>query len=128
MNLNSTPLGANFQPQNIDPTTKKPYPSQFLRPYQGYGDINYYFFGGNSSYHSLQATLRRRYKNGLTYGFVYTYSKAMDYADSEGSSTTTTVSSLINPKVWNYGEAGFDHTHIFRTYWNYNLPPRQHFA
>lgn len=122
VNLNSTPLGINAQPQNIDPTTKKPYVSQFLRPYQGYGDINYYFFGGNSNYHSLQATLRRRYKNGLTYGFVYTYSKAMDYADSQGSSTSTTVSNQINPKVWNYGEAGFDHTQIFRFYWNYNLP------
>jgi hypothetical protein len=122
VNLNSTQLGTNFQPASIDPTTKKPYASQFLRPYQGYADINYYFFGGNSSYHSLQATLRRRYKNGLTYGFVYTYSKAMNYADSEGSSTATTVSNLINPKVWNYGEAGFDHTQIFRFYWNYNLP------
>ena len=24
--------------------------------------------------------------------------------------------------MWNYGEAGYDHTHIFRVYWNYNLP------
>ncbi len=36
--------------------------------------------------------------------------------------TANTISSLINPKIWNYGEAGYDHTHIFRVYWNYNIP------
>ena len=46
----------------------------------------------------------------------------MDYSDTETSAATTNVSSLINPKIWNYGEAGYDHTHILRIYWNYNLP------
>ncbi len=64
----------------------------------------------------------RRYKNNLTYGAVWTWSKTMDYSDTETSSSTTQISSLINPKIWNYGEAGYDHTHIFRFYWNYNLP------
>jgi hypothetical protein len=98
-------------------------PSQFLRPYLGYANITYYFYGGNSSYHSLQATLRRRYKGNLTYGAVWTWSKSMDYGDTETSSSTTQISSLINPRIWNYGESGYDHTHILRVYWNYNLPP-----
>jgi hypothetical protein len=46
----------------------------------------------------------------------------MDYGDTETTSATTSISSLINPKIWNYGEAGFDHTHIFRVYATYNLP------
>jgi hypothetical protein len=122
-NLNSTPLGTNYQPKNLDSTnSNKVLPSQYLRPYLGYGDIFYYSFGANSSYHSLQATLRRRYKNNLTYGVVWTWSKAMDYADDDASGANETVSSLINPKIWNYGKAGFDHTHILRVYWNYNLP------
>jgi hypothetical protein len=122
-NLNSTQLGANYQPQNLDSTnSNKVLPSQFLRPYQGYADIYYYGFGANSSYHSLQATMRRRYKKNLTYNVIYTWSKAMDYADDDGASTGETVSSLINTKIWNYGKAGFDHTHIFRFTWNYNLP------
>jgi hypothetical protein len=58
----------------------------------------------------------------MTYGLIWTYSKAMDYADTETTAATSTISSLINPKVWNYGEAGFDHTHILRVYWTYNLP------
>lgn len=117
-NLNTSPLGTNYQPEYYDPTTKKVLPSQFVRPYVGYGNINYYFYGLSSSYHSLQATLRRRYTKNLTYGIVYTWSKAMDYSDSEGGS----VSSVVDPKIWNYGKAGFDRTHIFRFYWNYDAP------
>ncbi len=122
-NLNSEPLGTNWQPQNLDATNKNAVlPSQFLRPYLGWGNITNYFEGGNSSYHSLQTQLRRRYRNNLTFGVIYTYSKTMDYSDTETSSSTTSISSLINPKVWNYGEAGYDHTHIFRVYATYNLP------
>jgi len=122
-NLNSEPLGTDYLPQNLDPTNgNKVLPSQFLRPYMGWGNITYYFYGANSNYHSLQTAVRRRYKSTLTYGVIWTWSKAMDYADTETTAATTQVSSLVNPKIWNYGEAGFDHTHIFRIYWNYNLP------
>lgn len=122
-NINSTPLGTNWLTSSRDATNKNAVlPTNFLRPYPGYGNIIYYFYGGNSSYHSLQTAVRRRYKNNMTYGLVWTWSKAMNYSDTETSSSTTQISSLINPKVWNYGEAGYDHTHIFRVYWNYNLP------
>lgn len=128
-NLNSEPLGSDYLPSSLDATnSNKVLPSQFLRPYPGYGNITYYFYGGNSSYHSLQTQVRRRYKNNLTYGAVWTWSKTMDYSDTETSSSSTQVSSLINPKIWNYGEAGYDHTHILRVYWNYNLPHASHLA
>ena len=123
VDLNSEPLGTDWQPQNLDSTNKNAVlPSQFLRNYLGWGNITNYFQGGNSSYHSLQTQLRRRYKNNLTYGVIWTYSKTMDYSDTETSAATTQVSSLINPKIWNYGEAGYDHTHILRIYATYNLP------
>jgi hypothetical protein len=122
-NLNSEPLGTNFQPGSRDATNSGAVlPSQFLRPYPGYGNITYYFYGGNSNYHSLQTSVRRRYKSNLTYGLVWTWSKAMNYTDTETAAATSTVSSLIDPKIRNYGKAGFDRTHIFRVYWNYNLP------
>ncbi|HJZ97381.1 MAG TPA: TonB-dependent receptor [Candidatus Solibacter sp.] len=121
--LNTTPLGANYQASNLDATNgNKVLPTQFLRPYQGWGSILYYFPGGNSSYHSLQTAVRRRYKQNMTYGVVWTWSKTMDYTDTETNSASTTVSSVINPKAWNYGIAGYDHTHILVAYWNYNLP------
>jgi len=33
--------------------------AQYLRPYLGYGDIQYYNYDANSSYHSLQVTVNR---------------------------------------------------------------------
>jgi hypothetical protein len=118
-NLNTTPLDTNFLPQNQDPTSPgKPLSSQFVRPYVGYGDINYYYYGGNSNYHSMQTTVNRRYAHDMTYGFAWTWSKAMDYADSQDSN----VSSVVNPKIWNYGKAGYDHTHIFRAHFTWSVP------
>ena len=119
VNLNSTPLGTNYLPTSRDATNKNAVlPSQFLRPYTGYADINYYSNASNSSYHSLQVKVNRRYKRNLMYGAVWTWSKAMDYADANA----TTLTNQVSQKIWNYGEAGFDHTHILRIFWNYNLP------
>ena len=119
VNLNSTALGTNYLASSRDATNKNAVlPSQFLRPYIGYGDINYYANAYNSSYHSLQTKVNRRYRKNLMYGVVWTWSKAMDYADANA----TTLSTQVNQKVWNYGEAGYDHTHIFRVFWNYNFP------
>src|SRR5262249_38687658 len=117
-NLNTTALGTNYQPQYLDSTTNKVLPSQFVRPYVGYGDIQYYYYGTNSSYHSLQATMRRRYTRNLTYGVVYTFSKAMDYTDTDAR----LISPVVHPNVCNYRRASFHRTHIFRFYWNYNAP------
>ena len=119
VNLNSTALGTNYQPSSLDATNKNALlPSQFQRPYIGYGDINYYSNSSNSSYHSLQTKVNRRYKKNLMFGVVWTWSKAMDYADANA----TTLSNQISQKVLNYGEAGYDHTHILRVFWNYNFP------
>ncbi|MCX6634326.1 MAG: carboxypeptidase regulatory-like domain-containing protein [Acidobacteria bacterium] len=118
-NLNSIPFGANFNPANGDPTTPgKPLPAAFLRPYLGYNDIIVYDYGSNSSYHSLQVTANRRFARQLQFTSAWTWSKAMDYADTN----TGTISTLINPKVWNYGKAGFDRTHVVKLSWTWNLP------
>lgn len=117
-NLNTTALGTDYEPEFLDSTNGKVLPSQFVRPYLGFVNVNYYFYGLNSSYHSLQATARRRYKKSLIYGAVYTWSKAMDYTDSD----TGQISNVVDPRIWNYGKAGFDRTHIFRFYWNYYAP------
>jgi hypothetical protein len=122
-NLNATPLGTDWRASSLDATNgNKVLPSQFLRPYQGWGDITYYLPAGNSHYHSLQAAVRRRYKQHMTYGVVWTWSKAMDYSDTETNSSSTQISSLIDPRIWNYGTAGYDHTHILVAYWAYDLP------
>src|SRR5260370_5977604 len=52
------------------------------------------------------------------YGVVGSWSNVMDCADANAA----TLSTQISQKDWNYGEAGYDHTHIFRVFWNYNFP------
>ena len=117
-NLNSVPFGTTFLPSSKEPSNPSTtLASEFLRPYLGYGDIEYYQYSGNANYHSLQVKANR-FSRGLNYGLAWTWSKAMDYTDSDGSD----VSNLIDPKVWNYGKSGFDHTHILKAYGDWNLP------
>ncbi len=118
-NLNAIPFGSNFQKANEDPTNPgRPLPAAFLRPYLGYNNITLYEYASNSSYHSLQVTANRRFAQTIQYGVSWTWSKAMDYVDSD----TGGVSSLIDPKVWNYGKAGFDRTHALNVYWIWDVP------
>ena len=50
---------------------------QLLRPYPGFGDINTTNNDGSSMYHSLQASLQRRFSKGYTVGLAYTFSRWM---------------------------------------------------
>ena len=117
--LNSIPIGTTLNPANLDSTNNNAaLPNQFLYPYPGYTNIFYYNYDSNSSYHSLQTTLNKRLTHGLSGGLSWTWSKAMDYGDSD----TVTLSNLISPKIWNYGEAGYDRTHILKGSWVYAMP------
>ncbi|MEO7143838.1 MAG: carboxypeptidase regulatory-like domain-containing protein [Bryobacteraceae bacterium] len=117
-NINEVPYGAHFLASNIDPTTGKPLPDDFFRPYPGYGSIPFQQFDLTSSYHSLQAQINRRFAHGLQFGAVWTWSKAMDYTDSYNG----TIATYVNPRVWDYGKAGFDRTHIVTVNWLWNIP------
>jgi hypothetical protein len=117
-NLNAIPFGANFVPEAIDPTTNRPLPPNFLRPYIGYGNINLREPAGSSNYHSLQASANRRFASGLQFGVSYTWSKSLDYVSDD----TATVSSLVSPRVWNYGLSSFDRTHVLKANWLWDLP------
>ena len=122
VNLNSVPFGSDFLAKNQDPTQPgKPLSENFLRPYLGYGDINYFEYAGNSSYHSLQVSANRRFIRVFQFGASYTWSKAMDYTDANYGGGYA-VSNLVNPKIWNYGEAGFDRTNVLTINWVYNVP------
>jgi hypothetical protein len=89
----------------------------FVRPYQGYSDITYYLFDGNSSYNSLQVGVHRRFSQGVTFGGAYTLSK-----------TTTTVSddstytNILSPRRYDYGTATFDRTHYFVGNYVWDVP------
>lgn len=118
-NLNSIPFGANFDRRNADPVNPNvPLSPAFLRPYQGFNDINFREWASSSNYHSLQVTANRQFASGLQFGASWTWSKALDYNDND----TDTISSLIPARVWNYGLASFDRTHVLTLNWLWDVP------
>src|SRR5262249_31154460 len=91
--------------------------ADFLRQYQGYNNITLRTLGGSSNYHSLQATLTKRFGHSVNFGAAYTYSKAM------GTSNTYTDS--INPicsRCADYRRLAFDRTHILVMNYDWQLP------
>jgi hypothetical protein len=115
---NAIPIGADFRPANLDPTTGKVLPNAFLRPITTYGSILVASFGSSSNYNSLQVSARRRLSRNVQFGAAWTWSKAMDYNDAD----TDTVESLVNPRSYYYGMASFDRTHTFSLSYIYDLP------
>ncbi len=60
-------------------------PTNFLRPYQGYGDIYLYEFASIANYNSLQVSLRQRTRRSLRASLSYTFSKTLGGAATDGT-------------------------------------------
>lgn len=83
---------------------------------------------GNQSYNALQATLQKRYSDGLQFQVAYTYSKCMTdssgYYGSWGGQTTPTSPYWQNlyDKKAEWGPCYYDVTHVLTSYAIYDLP------
>ncbi len=118
--LNSTNHGIQTSCLQLqDPTAPgKPLPANFLRPYVGYGSIQYMEFASNSNYNALQAELTRRFSSGVMFAASYTWSKVLDVADTPSS----LVNPVLNYKSRNYGPAIFDRRQKLTLNVIYRLP------
>jgi hypothetical protein len=98
----------------------------YFRPYPGYGNIPQQIFEGNSSYHSLQVQVNRRFSRGVQFGVAYTHSKAMDYAEGDStaspSGTSNQVALYLNRRVLNYGLASYDRPNILTFHFLWDVP------
>jgi hypothetical protein len=78
-----------------------------------------------ASYNSLQATLRKRMRNGYLFDLNYTYSKSMDlYSQNEtrlGYGFPTVILNALNPKAQR-AVSDFDLTHQVNANWVAELP------
>src|SRR5205814_9270415 len=54
------------------------------RRWPQHGNVDYYESFANSTYHSLQATLAKRFSNSMHYQVAYTYSHLIDGVDITG--------------------------------------------
>jgi hypothetical protein len=124
-NINAVPYGANFLPQNIDPTTGSALPANFLRPYRGYADILVSEFAGFSDYHALQTSLNRRYTAGLRVGVAYTLSDAKNVGAATGQNNPT-VNPFLDVRSRNYGSVGRKHNLAIN--YSYDIPGLSRYA
>jgi len=96
---------------------KPSYTDAALAPYKGYGAIEYLQFDGTSNYNSLQVSLQRRFSKGLTFGAVYTWSKALTTANADEDAQDPFYARLVG-----YRTANWDRTHVFAANYIYDLP------
>ncbi|HQR33511.1 MAG TPA: TonB-dependent receptor [Blastocatellia bacterium] len=129
-NINAPAYGAAYLPQNQDPTLAPSttgsgtLPVDFLRPYQGFGNISYIEPASSSNYHSLQTSINRRFSKGLLLGVTYTWSKALGTQanDLPGINGFGAVRADNNQRRANYAPQDFDRRHNFNVNWVYELP------
>lgn len=81
VNLNTVDLGAAFLPANQDRTLTPTatlgataVSQDQMRPFRGYGGITQQWGRGWRTYHSLQLSFQRRFRNGVSFGFNDTIS------------------------------------------------------
>jgi hypothetical protein len=72
-------IGTAYLPQNQDTTQTSTVAGantidNLLRPYKGYGNINQNTTEFWDTYHSIQTSLNRRFRDGFAFGVNYTYS------------------------------------------------------
>jgi hypothetical protein len=129
-NINAPAYGAAYLPGAQDPTQapgalpgQTALPVDFLRPYQGFGNIAYIEPSSSSNYHSLQTSLNRRYRKGLLVGVNYTWSKALGTQanDLPGVFGFGAPHNLDQRRA-NYGPQDFDRRHNFSVNWVWELP------
>jgi hypothetical protein len=101
------------------------------RPNQQFGAIVYIDNGGDSNYHSLQLSARKRFDSGLLFDLAYTFGKSIDNQslDPIGSSTSgalTTTGDRTPADARNSsnerGRSDFDRRHILNLTGVYELP------
>src|SRR4029078_1191605 len=76
VNINAVDLGAAFKPENQDTTLATSttpgataYSQDLLRSIRGYGAISHRLFDQWRTYHSIQLSFNRRFKNGISFAF-----------------------------------------------------------
>jgi hypothetical protein len=75
INLNAVDFGTAYQSQSQDPTLAPTTPgatslsTDLMRPFRGYSSITQNVSRGWVTYHSLQLSFTRRFRNGVSYGF-----------------------------------------------------------
>jgi Carboxypeptidase regulatory-like domain len=108
----------DFENNNYDTSVAaaiQPFP-QYLGLNNNYPTI------GNSTYHSLQLMGRKTTAHGLSFIAAYTFSKTLTDTDSALSQSGSQVVQDFYNRRAEKGIASFDHPHVLKLTWIYELP------
>ena len=74
VNINTIDVGTTFKPSSQDPTqtSTSVLPDNLLRPFRGYGSIQINTGSFYRTYHSIQTTFNRRFRDGLSFNVAWT--------------------------------------------------------
>ncbi len=121
---NIAPFGSAWKPENQDPTVARPTfdgnttkAINLYRNYPGYGSTSITGFGASSNYNSMQFQINKNYGKGGTFGFAYTWSKALGTASGDGDTFHPT-----NFRMANYSLLDFDIRHVAVINYTYSVP------
>ncbi|MHB1793843.1 MAG: TonB-dependent receptor domain-containing protein [Acidobacteriaceae bacterium] len=96
--------------------------AQFVTPFPLIGGSTFLTYAGQSDYNSLQATLQKRYADGLNFLATYTWAHAMDDSvDPLGGGVGDRNTNLI-PIIDEYTNSGYDVRNRFTFNGFYELP------
>src|SRR5437773_9887768 len=110
-----------------------------LRPNQQFATITYIDSGGDSYYHSGQATLRKRFGDGVQAGLAYTFGKSIDDqsvdpvgATSGGALSSTNSRTPTDIRDWRQerGRSDFDRRQVLtvNSLWELPIGKQKRFA
>ncbi len=92
-----------------------------VTPYTNFGYVEYTNSIGVGKYNGLEATLSRRFTNGLSMRLAYTYSRSLDNTPEELESNSGAPPNGRDYAAW-YGPSDFDIPHRVALSYVYELP------
>ncbi len=105
--------GFDFDPR----LNTRAIPTELIRPYRGFTSITDRENTASSTYHSLQATFKRRMSKGLMFETAYTWGKVLTDASAFGEGPQNAYNAAAER-----GLAAFDRTHVLVFNYIYELP------
>jgi hypothetical protein len=111
-------LPAPYAAAGLSFTGQFALPTDLLRPFPGYGNVNIHQMGGSANYNSMQMSMERRFVRKLFVQLSYTWSKLLGVSNVDGDFVRIDG----RTRAANYGPLATDRRHNLVIISIYDLP------